>query len=267
MADFPVRLRHHDAAQHREELARAINMADYALETAKGNVTGTTGVNKFGRATAITTTNEWEVWDGNAAYVYPATALMTKISQTTDQSAMRGETIEIQGLAAGYIATTQNAILDGTLTTNAVTLTTPLLRCFRMKVLSDNVTTSPIRVHNTAEDQDYAIISTGYNQTQMAIYTVPASKKAYMTCYYAHHNPKQGQNFTSNPIQVWARDKANSYEAQLKHSVGVAADGGFQHIFNPYIQFGEKTDIFITSTPNGSTADMTAGFDLYLVDD
>ncbi len=45
---FPVRLRHHDAAQHREELARAINMADYGFEVAKGNVAGTTIMSAMG---------------------------------------------------------------------------------------------------------------------------------------------------------------------------------------------------------------------------
>ena len=109
MADFPVRLRHHDAAQHREELARAINMADYALEVSKGNVTGTAGVNKFGRG-VVTSGNTFEIWDGNAAYVYPATALMTKISQTADQAGMQDETVEIQGLDANYAAVTQTAI-------------------------------------------------------------------------------------------------------------------------------------------------------------
>lgn len=264
---FPVRLRHHDAAQHREELARAVNMADMALEVSKGNVNGHAAVNKFGRNTAVADGVREEIWDGSAAYVYPATALMTSISQTTDQAAMRGEIVEVQGLDANWALTKQNATLDASDTTTVVTLTTPLIRCFRMKVLADVVTTSTIRVHNAGETQDYAIISTGYNQSQMAIYTVPASKKAYLTCYYANHNPKTGNNFTSNPIELWAKDNANGYEKQLKHSLGVPEDGHFQHIFNPYVSFTEKTDIYITSTPAGAAADISAGFDLFLVDD
>ena len=234
------------------------------LEAASG-LNATTGVNKFGRNTAVAIGVEEEVWDGSAAYVYPATALMTSISQTTDQAAMQGETIEIQGLDANWAAVTQNAVLNASDTTTVVTLTTPLIRCFRMKVLSSVVGDSTIRVHNAGETQDYAIISTGANQTQMAIYTVPADKIAYLTCYYAHVNPGTNLDPTSMPIRMWARDNANSYAPQLKHVVGQVSDG-FQHFFDPYLRFTEKTDIYLTAQPVGKAADVSAGFDLILAD-
>ena len=135
-----------------------------------------------------------------------------------------------------------------------------------MKVLADVVSTSPIRVHNAGETQDYAIIGTGNNQTLMAIYTVPNGKTAYMTCYYAHHNPATGQDPTSNPIKLWASDRENSYAKQIKHIVGLPNGDGFQHFFNPYTKFTQKTDIFITASPVGKDANVSAGFDLILVD-
>jgi hypothetical protein len=247
--------------------ARVIPINDYGVEVPSGALRGHSSINKFGRNTAVASGGTEEIWDGSAAYSYPATALMTSISQTADQVAMRGATIEIQGLDANWALVTQNATLDGTLTTTVVTLTTPLIRCFRMKVQANVVSDSPIRVHNAGETQDYAIISIGYNQTQMAVYTTPASTKAYVTNYYAAHNPTVGQTFTSNEIAVWGRDNANSYEKQLKHSFGVPADGHFQHRFYPYYAFGEKTDIFITSSPVSAAADVSAGFDLILVQD
>ncbi len=153
-------------------LIRGADM-DFMLEVAKGNITGTTGLNKFGRNTAVASGGTEEIWDGSAAYVWPATALMTKISQTTDQAAMQGEDVMIEGLDASWDFVTQIATLNGSDTITPVTLATPLIRCFRMEVQADVVTTSPIRVHNTGESQDYAIIGTGNNQTLMAIYTVP----------------------------------------------------------------------------------------------
>jgi hypothetical protein len=237
----------------------------YALEVSKNAVQGVSVVNKFGRNTDVAGSGTEEIWDGSAAYVYPATALMTSISQTTNQAAMLGATIEIQGLDANWNQITQTKALDGTNTTTVVTLDTPLLRVFRMKVLTNVVGDSPIRLHNAGETQDYAVISTGFNQTQMAIFTTPANTSAYVTTYYAAHNPTTGQTFTSNAINLWARDNANGYEKQLKHNFGVPEDGHFQHFFEPYYRFGEKTDIFITSSPVGAAADISAGFDLYLV--
>jgi len=239
---------------------------DHRLEIPKGGIPGSSGVNKFGRNTNVASGATEEIWDGSASYVFPATALMTSISQTTDQTAMRGATIEVEGLDASWDAVTQNAVLDGTLTTNVVTLTTPLIRCFRMRVLADVVSTSPIRVHNAGETQDYAIIDTGNNQTLMAVYTVPNGKTAFMTCYYAHHNPATNQDPTSNPVTLWFRDNDNGYEAQIKNVVGLPNAGGFQHFFDPYIKITQKSDVFIKASPVGKAADVSAGFDLVLVD-
>ena len=236
-----------------------------AIEAASGNNLGMTSVNKFGRNEAVAIATEEEIWDGSIAYSFPATALMTSISQTADQAALNGGTIEIQGLDANWDLVVQTATL-GTPSTTVVTLTTPLIRCFRMKVLENVVTTSPIRVHNAGETVDYAIISVGNNQTLMAIYTVPAGKTAYMTNYYAAVNPATNLNPTSNPIRLWATDNANGYARQIKHVQGLTL-GQFQHHFDPYFRATEKTDIFITATPVGKAADVSAGFDLIVVDE
>jgi len=239
---------------------------NYALSVSRGLVAGIAVVNKFGQNTAVASGGVEEIWDGSAAYVYPATALMTYVSQKVDQAAMQGGTVEIQGLNASYTAVTQSINLDGSDTTTPVILTTALIRCFRIKVFADVVTDQDISVHNTANNQDYAIITAGNNQTLMAIYTVPAGKTAYCTNYWAHHNPATGQDPTSNPIKLWARDKANSYESQLKHIVGLPNGAGFQHWFEPYPAFTEKTDIYLTASPVGKVANVSAGFDLYVVD-
>ena len=240
---------------------------DFALQLVRGNIYKHSTINKFGRNTSVAAAGTEEIWDGSAAYSYPATALMTRISQTTDQEALRGATVEVQGLDANWALSIQNATLNASDTTTAVVLTTPLIRVFRMRILSSVVADSTVRVHNTAENQDYAIISVGKQQTQMAIYTVPADHSAYVTNYYAFHNPTVGQTFTSNPIELWARDNANGYAPQLKHIVGLPEDGQFQYNFNPYYAFGEKTDIYLTSSPVAAAADVSAGFDLILVRD
>jgi len=241
--------------------------SNFNISAVRGLLSGITTINKFGQNPAVASGGVEEIWDGSAAYVFPATALMTYISQKTDQAAMQGQTVEIQGLDASYALVTQNINLDGSNTTTPVILTTALIRCFRLSVLADVVTDQDISVHNTANNQDYAMILAGNNQSLMAIYTIPAAKKGYITNYWAHHNPATGQDPTSNPIKLWMRDKANSYEAQLKHLVGLPNGAGFQHLFDPYLAVTEKTDIFLTSSPVGKAADVSAGFDLYIIDD
>ena len=242
---------------------------DFMLEVAKGTVPGTSEYNKFGRNPTVASGGTEEIWDGSATYVFPATALMTSISQTTDQVAMRGATIKVEGLDASWDFVSQNVTLDASDTTTVVTLATALIRCFRMEVQANVVSASPIRVHNAGETQDYAIISTGNNQTLMAIYTVPNGVTAYVVCFYATVNPGGGAPSTLN-MRLWARDNDNSYEKKLVHIMGISGDvdayGHIQHAFSPYKKFTQKTDVYITAETSGATVDISAGFDVILVD-
>jgi len=239
---------------------------DKMLEIPAGNITGESAINKFGSNDEIVDETKEEVWDGSATYVFPATALMTSISQTADQEAMRGATIELQGLDANWDAVTQTAVL-GNPTTTVVTLTTPMIRCFRMKVLANVVSDSPIRCHNAGETQDYAIIGIGNNQTLMAVYTVPNGKTAYMTSYYGDYVRDSVKDPDSVLFQLWFADRDNSYAFQLKHEKGIPKQApGFQHKFKPYYKATQKTDIIITATPDGADAHVHAGFDIILRD-
>ena len=245
-----------------------IKPVELKLSIPTGGILGMSSVNKFGANDSIADGTTEDIWDGGGTYSFPATALMTSISQTADQAAMQGKTMELQGLDASWGIVVQEAILDSDNTENVVTLDTPLMRVFRMKVLADVVSDSPIRCHNAAETVDYAVIGIGNNQTLMAIYTVPAGKTAYMTKYWSTSVEATGKEPKSTRFKLWMADRDNSYEFQLKHSVGIPKAGGMvQYEFNPYMKITEKTDIKLTASPVGEIGDVAAGFDLILIDD
>ena len=238
---------------------------DLGLLVPAGVYEGILSINKFGRNSAVAIGTEEVIWDGSGTYSFPATALITHVSQTADQVAMRGGLVNIQGLDANWEMVTQIATLDATNTTTIVELATPLIRCFRALIMSDTAIDSTVRVHNAAENVDYAIVGVGNNQTLMAIYTVPAGFTAYMTSYYAHVNPGTNLDPTSNPIKLYAINNEHGSIPVIKHVVGQTT-GGFQHKFDPYAKYTEKTDLYLTATPVGKAADVSAGFDLILVD-
>ena len=240
---------------------------DYMLDIASGAIAGSAVINKFGANDSSTADTDLEVWDSGTAYSYPATALMTSISQTTDQVALRGGTICVSGLDASWNLTTQNATLDATNTTTVVTLTNPLIRVHRMCVLEDVVSTSSIRVHNAGETIDYAIINTGQNQTLMALYTIPNGKTAYVTNYYGDVINATAKTPTSTGFKLWAADRDNGYEFQMKHAKAVSSGGsGTGHQFKPYFKITQKTDIKITAYCEAEAGHVHAGFDLILID-
>lgn len=242
---------------------------NYALEVAKGNIPGTTGVNKFGRNEEIASGATEEIWDGSTAYTFPTTASITHIKADVDSATMQGMVVNVQGLDTNWALTVQTATLDGTDATTEVALTTALRRVFRMYVLDSSVADQAISIGPTGFATTQAKITAGYNQTQMAIYTVPAGKTAYLTKYYATLNPAAAKVPTSMQVNMWKRDNVNGYAPQLQHTVGLDIDASsmIERHMEPYISFGEKTDIWITGTTVGSSADISAGFDLYLVDD
>ena len=246
---------------------------DPMLEIPRGNVAGQTSINKFGANPVIAVNTTEDVWDGGGTYSFPTSATITHIRQATDQVGTDANaTIEVQGLDVNWALVTQTADLDGTDTTTEVVLGTALLRVFRMKVLENIVLADDIWVGATGMGAATAkaIVQAGNNQTLMAIYTVPAGKTAYMTCYYADNVPTATRHPDSVEFNLWVADRANTYEFQLKHQRAVPEKApGFSQCFNPYLKITEKSDIKISaSVVGGANEDgqPRAGFDLILVD-
>ena len=244
--------------------------ADPLLEISRGNIIGLSKVIKFGGVNGIAPDTRSDVWDLAGTYPFPTSAVITRLrTDTSDEVVMRGLLVEVQGLDSGWNLVVQTKALSLTNTlTDLVELDTPLIRLFRMKVLGNVVGTDSIVAMNSGNTVGYGGMLTGNNQTLMAIYTVPLGKTAYITKYYASITQSSGKEPKSSKFGLWSADRANGYEFQLKHSLSVAQGGAaIEHNFKPYTGgFSEKTDIKITAQPLGESGDVTAGFDIILVD-
>lgn len=245
------------------------------LAIARGLVTGVTYVHKFGSAPdfdfadgAIT------VWDGaddgasweNMVYDYSTTA---DIQYLTSSDNADVQTIQIQGLDSDYNLVTQTKTLTGQ---TSVAIDTPLIRVFRMKNsnsvdLAGHVflsTTTAIASGVPLAIDIRCIIQPENNQTEMAIYTVPAGKTAYVRSWYSS---SAGAKRATNII-IRLRARALDGVWQLKHKMAWSGDIPYQHKYDEPQAFGEKTDIEITAELAASTTDaaVSAGFDIVLVD-
>lgn len=251
------------------------NLGIPAFDIPAGNITGISSVNKFGNNPALATSATETIWDGsiNLTYAFPTSATITHFRQATDQVGTDGNaSIQIQGLDANWDISIQTLALDGSNTTTEVPLNTALIRVFRMKVVHNVTLAADLWIGATGVDATTAkgVIVTGNNQTLMAIYTVPADKTAYITNYYASLNKDSGGGDPDVVIKMWHQDNALTYKPQIKHVLGLDSDAGslFQHEFDPYYKVTEKTDIYLNATnlSGSATADVSAGFDLILVD-
>jgi hypothetical protein len=258
---------------------KSLYTIDHGLEIARGTFSTMSLVHKFGAAPDFDTgDNEVTVWDGandggidEMSYNYSATAAIDTISS----DAAGTQDIEIQGLDSNYDLVTQTATLNGTA---QVTLSTSLIRVFRAKnVGSTNLAGNVYIFEQTADagadgipddtTKIRAVIYAANNQTEMAIYTVPNGKSAYMRGFYATN---AGARQTADYL-VKLKVRPDGQVFQLKHKFVVADNQvPYQHIYTDPQKFTEKSDIEMTVqllTAGKTDANMIAGFDVVLVDD
>ncbi len=250
------------------------------LAIAKGDVTGTTFIHKFGNAPDFDQTDgAVTVWDGaddtninQMQYPYSSSADIDSISSSED-----GDTqdIEIQGLDTNYNLVSQTITLTGQ---TRKALDTNLIRVFRMENMGSTDFAGYVYCYVDTElsgdgvpddaTKVRAVVQNGNNQTLMAVYTIPAGKTGYMRDWYASIS---GANRTSNYIiRVRARSLGGVFK--VKH-ISALVEGGSSHTQHKYEEpevFEAKTDIEITTQMTAvaaTDASISAGFDIVLIDD
>ena len=251
--------------------------AESGLAIAKGDVTNTSFIHKFGNAPDFDTgDNTVTIWDGandasldEMAYTYSATAAIDSIS-----SSNAGDTvdIEIQGLDTNYDLVNQTITLTGQ---TRAALSTSLIRVFRLKNVGATDLVGNCYVYeNTAisggvptdTTKVRAMIENGNNQTLMALYTIPAGYTGYMRDWYA--SSSGANKSASYVVDLFARPFGQVF--QLKHRSAISDDGTtyIQHKYEEPEVFSEKTDIEMRVTLADSTitaASISGGFDIVLV--
>lgn len=246
------------------------------LVIAQGNVTGASNINKFGNAPSFGTGDgEVDVWDGADAgnedlmnYTFSTTADIDRLSSSDNTDT---QDIEVFGLDANYNAITQTITLTGQ---TPVSLTTSLVRLFRMSnVGSTNIAgrvycfvngATTLGVPDTLTDIR-AIIDNGNNQTEMAIYTVPAGKTGYIRELYAS---TAGASKTTNYVMKMKIRPFNQV-FQLRHRRTITDTKDLEKKFDTPEVVPEKSDIIVTTQAletGVSGAGVIAGFDVVLID-
>jgi hypothetical protein len=258
-----------------------LNVSDQSsgLAIAKGEVTGSSLIHKFGEAPDFDTGDGVvTIWDGaddgnidQMVYQYSTTADIDSISSSDAGDAVD---IYVEGLDASGNIVTQTPTLSGN---TRVALATSLKRVHRMY----NADSTDLAGHvycyvNTALSSGVpidttkvrAVIQGAYNQTLMCVYTVPTGYTAYLRDWYAGIG---GGSRTSNyVVYLYARPSGGVF--QLKHKHAIAEDGtsSYQHKYEEPETFAAGTDIEMRVAITAAAitaANIVGGFDIVLVAD
>ncbi|MHA1400160.1 MAG: hypothetical protein ACTSQE_07410 [Candidatus Heimdallarchaeaceae archaeon] len=257
-------------------LGNPLPVRDPLLEIAKGNVTGHSGVNKFGHVEDIDISDvPVDIWNGGSVWVAPTAARTHDIVSddvNDDVGDTGARTINIQGLDSNWELQEEVIPMNGT--TNVATANT-YVRIFRMYVVTvgssltnEGNITATAQVDGTVT----AAITTGKGQTLMAIYTIPAGKTGYITKGYTTITRQDKTSGAMAEFEFRGRFDADVSTSPWRTlwAGGISVDGSsaYEHSYSPYVAVSEKTDlVFRCIYVSDNNTKIGAGFDIILIDD
>ena len=241
---------------------------NYELQVAKGNISGTVSLYKFGVNPDVNGTEE-DIWSVGGTYSF-ATNASTRIVNSSsgndiNSSGTGAHQVFVQGLDENWDLASETVNLNGT---NNVTTSNQYRRVFRAYVVSagsSGTAAGTISIRQTGGGTIMAQIPVGENQTLMSIYTVPAGKTLYITnvTLSSGATPGNGQATDHSIFKLKIRPFGGVFRTQLqKHTIETINDD-----YNIPAVVTEKSDIVMTAKMVGTTNVQVSGiFQGYLVD-
>ncbi len=266
---------------------------NFALEVARGKISGMSAVNKFGRAPDGVQTTATDIWDrADAAatqplWIAPTAARIHEILSSSDSDSDSGgtvaqgegaRTIQVFGLKTWATAETSEVItMDGTATgANSVDTVESYVIIHRMKVLTHgNLGPNAGTITATAQTDGTvtAQIDPSTGQTEMAIYGIPSTQKAYMTSFDLNaHNTGNPSTVIEVDFDVLVNEQPDVDETAAgflnKANMGMIMSGStiFTKHYEPPLEIVGPAIIKIQAISTLADTEAVAEFDLYLVD-
>lgn len=255
---------------------------DYALEVSRGNVSGVSAVNKFGRSVNVDDGIWTDIWDGAISQVLWVAPTVTRghtiSSDFAGDSAVAGtgaRTIQIYGLTGWEsVETTETISLAGT---SAVNTVNDYVIIHRMKVLTKGTiaggTSSNIGTITAMALTDQTVTATilpGEGQTQMAIYGIPSTHTAHFTSWYASLNRANLAAAKGADLKLCVNPEpdAELLHFIIKQTQSIISNGTsvLHYNWNPYFKVPGPAIIKVVAVGGAADQDVSAGFDIYLVE-
>jgi hypothetical protein len=216
----------------------------------RGMIKNFSGIQKFGYNPTVSTSFE-TIWDGANIYTYP-TSPSTAVATSSNTSDDNNGTVEIQGLDSNYDLATETITIGGSAST------TSFIRVFRAVLKTANTgNTNSGNITITVDSKSVAIITAGYGQTLMALYTIPRKYNGYII-----QLDVGSAKDLENEMMLVTKDITNGNVFNVR--TFTTTRGGFaEKNFKVPIHIGEKTDVEIRGKGSATTS-ISASFELIL---
>ena len=159
----------------------------FELQVSRNQIAGHKTLFKFGLNSDINGSVE-TIWSHSTPYVYPTAATVMKVSSTSASDTADGtgaRTVYVSGLDANYNEINETVTLTGQTAVNTTQLFLRMFRAYVVTAGSGGTAVGDIyigvgTVTAGVPATVYAKIDIGENQTNMAIWTVPANHTLYL---------------------------------------------------------------------------------------
>jgi len=258
-----------------------VTPTDFLLEVKKGNVVGHSIIDKFGSSIAITNTGFTVIAHGEV-YQVPTTAQSIEFVSDNAGDALNGAgmfELTIHGLDANWDLKTEHVAAHATDGTIAVAIPGTWIRVFRAHTSKSGSYASltvpshlgNISIQNSGAGVLWAkIINTGipHGQTQVAAFTVPASKVGYL-------GEVNVSTETNKAVDVFGfkRDNANDVVTPFDGTMRsfteiIGLEGGQSYASKTWKgPFDQYTDLgYLAQKTAAGTASVSIDFEILLID-
>ena len=246
---------------------------DYLVSVKKGLVPGQFMVNKFGRNEAVAN-NVWEhisLLSSSTAFRSSAATMRIKAGGDAADTALGlgAREVIVQGIDSAFNETKEAIPTNGAVA--SVTTTTFFWRVHRAWVSAVGTygesNTAAVTIEDSAGANDMIMIGVEEGQTQYTGWTVPASHTAYFLGMHAHVDSKKIAN-----IRVFNRDDIDITTAPMKPKRlklffdGVAGNFMYEPRGSEFVA-NAKSDIWVEGLGDGAACEISADFELLVVED
>ncbi len=252
-----------------------IGSRDFFLEVQKGNVAGHTIIHKFGRNADVDTgTVPEDIWLTGGLMTWPTSAAVVSVvsgsaNDDGDPTSSTGaQTITIEGLDASFDVVTETITLNGV---GAVTTSASYIRVNRAFV----ATTGTYHGNNegaltgTISAATMFTIPIGVGQTQVARYTVPNGKTAYIESIFMSVDEKKSGGTVQLYMNTNVDDVSQPFGGAKRLILQFDTVSG-EELLTPQspMKFDAKTDIwFEVSAVGADDTPVDVDFEILVVDD
>ena len=232
---------------------------------------------KFGRNREITTSTDPEdIWSVGGAYPFLTSSINVYVASTDTQDSAAGsgsKQVKIQGLDENYLEQEETFTLNGQTPVTGSKTFSRVHRAFITYAGSEEVNTGDVNIgygsfSSGVPTNHLAQIPANEGQTQMAVYTVPNNKRAYLLKWSS--SILSGASGKAANVQLIYRENngTNQTVRKVKDQVGLGTNS--MNIFQRRYEFPDfippKTDVFLRVEQVTATSDITGEFSLVLVD-